>query len=64
MYKLAICDDEKSSAAEAAELLEKYKAAHSGLEFNVDIFNTSLDLLGAMEKKVYDIFILDIYIDR
>lgn len=64
MYKLAICDDEKSSAAEAAELLEKYKAAHSGLEFDVDIFYTSLDLLGAMEKKVYDIFLLDIYIDK
>ena len=64
MYNLAICDDEKSSAAEAAELLEKYKAVHSGLEFSVDIFNTSLDLLGAMEKKVYDIFLLDIYIDK
>ena len=64
MYKLAICDDEKSSAAEAAELLEKYKAAHSSLEFSVDIFNTSLDLLGAIEKNVYDIFLLDIYIDK
>ena len=64
MYKLAICDDEQSSAAEAAELLEKYKAAHSGLDFSVDIFNTSLDLLGAIEKKVYDIFLLDIYIDK
>ena len=64
MYKLAICDDEKSSAAEAAELLEKYRAAHNGLEFSVDIFYTSLDLLGALEKKVYDIFLLDIYIDK
>ena len=64
MYKLAICDDEKSSAAEAAELLEKYRAAHGGLEFSVDIFYTSLDLLGAMEKNVYDIFLLDIYIDK
>ena len=64
MYKLAICDDEKSSAAEAAELLEKYKAAHDGLDFDVDVFYTSLDLLGAMEKNVYDIFLLDIYIDK
>ncbi len=64
MYKLAICDDEKSSAAEAAELLERYKAAKSGLEFAVDIFYSSIDLLEAMEKKVYDIFLLDIYIDR
>ena len=64
MYKLAICDDEKSSAAEAAELLEKYRAAHDSLDFEVDVFNTSLDILDAMEKKVYDIFLLDIYIDR
>ncbi len=64
MYRLAICDDEKSSAAEAAELLEKYRAAHSGLEFSVDIFYTSLDLLGVMEKNIYDIFLLDIYIDK
>ena len=64
MYRLAICDDEKSSAAEAAGLLEKYRAAHSGLEFSVDIFYTSLDLLGAMEKNIYDIFLLDIYIDK
>ncbi len=64
MYKLAICDDEKSSAAEAAELLEKYKAAHDGIDFAVDIFYTSLDLLCAMQKNVYDIFLLDIYIDK
>ena len=64
MYKLAICDDEKSSAAEAAGLLEKYKKAHEGLEFRVDIFYSSLDLLGAMEKEIYDIFLLDIYIDK
>ena len=64
MYKLAICDDEQSSAAEAAELLEKYKKAHEGLEIRVDIFYSSLDLLGAMEKQIYDIYLLDIYIDK
>lgn len=64
MYKLAICDDEKSSAAEAAELLEKYKQLHPDQEFEVDIFYTSLDLLEGLEKKIYDIFLLDIYIDK
>ena len=64
MYRIAICDDEKSSAAEAAELLEKYKKAHEGLEIRVDIFYSSLDLLGAMEKQIYDIYLLDIYIDK
>lgn len=64
MYSIAICDDEKSSAAQAAELLEKYRKFHEGLEFKVDIFQSSLELLGAMEKEVYDIYLLDIYIDK
>ena len=64
MYKLAICDDEKSSAAEAAGLLEKYKKLHPELDFDVDIFYSSLDMLEGLEKKVYDIFLLDIYIDK
>ncbi len=64
MYRLAICDDEKSSAAEAAELLEKYKKKHWGTRIEADIFYTSIDLLEALEKNVYDIFILDIYIDK
>ncbi|MBE5824563.1 MAG: response regulator transcription factor [Butyrivibrio sp.] len=64
MFRLAICDDEKSSAAEAAELLEKYRKSRGGLEIKADIFYTSLDLLSAIEKNVYDIYILDIYIDR
>ncbi len=64
MYRLAICDDEKSSAAQAAELLEKYKKKHWGTQITADLFYTSLDLLDALEKVAYDIFILDIYIDK
>ena len=64
MYRIAICDDERSSAAFAAELLEKYRKEKSGLEFKVDIFNSSLELLGAMEKEGYDIYLLDIYVDK
>ncbi len=64
MYRLAICDDEKSSAAEAAELLEKYKKKHWGTRIEADIYYTSIDLLEALEKNAYDIFILDIYIDK
>ena len=64
MFRLAICDDEKSSAAEAAELLEKYRKSRGDLEIKADIFYTSLDLLAAIEKTVYDIYILDIYIDK
>ena len=64
MYKIAICDDEKSSAAEAAELLEKYRSTHAKMDMSVDVFYTSLDLLGAIEKTSYDIYLLDIYIDK
>ena len=64
MFRLAICDDEKSSAAEAAELLEKYRKSRGGPDIQADIFYTSLDLLSAIEKTVYDIYILDIYIDK
>ena len=64
MYRVAICDDEKSSAAQAAELLEKYRASHPKSEMAVDIFYTSFDLLDAVEKEAYDIYLLDIYIDK
>ena len=64
MYSVAICDDEKSSAGVSAELLEKYKNSHLGVNFDVDIFYSSLELLGAIENKSYDIYLLDIYIDR
>ena len=64
MYRIAICDDEKSSAACAVELLEKYKNAHPKIEMSVDVFYTSLDLLDASEKRPFDIYLLDIYIDK
>jgi DNA-binding LytR/AlgR family response regulator len=64
MYRVAICDDEKSSAAEAAELLKKYRRKHEAIEFKVDIFYSSLELLEAIEKQIYDIYLLDIYIDK
>lgn len=64
MYSVAICDDEKSSAVLAAELLEKYKNSHLGVNFDVDVFYSSIELLGAMENKAYDVYLLDIYIDR
>ncbi len=64
MYRLAICDDEKSSAAEAAGLLDRYKRAHPGLEISSETFYSSFDLLEAIEKGTYDIYLLDIYIDK
>ena len=64
MYRIAICDDERSSAAEAAELLKKYAGQHPNMEYEVREFYTSFDLLEALENSAFDIFLLDIYIDR
>ena len=64
MYKIAICDDEKSSAVYAAELLDRYREHHPKLEMKVDIFYSSLELLEASAKSPYDIYLLDIYVDR
>ena len=54
MYRIAVCDDEKSSAAAAAELLAKYRRVHPSIVMDVDIFNSSIELLGAIEKNIYD----------
>ncbi len=64
MYKIAVCDDEKACITEAKGLLDKYKRTHPQLEFGVDVFTSSIELLGAMENTAYDIFFLDIYIDK
>ena len=59
MYKIAICDDEKSSAAEAAELLEKYKKVHV---FVVDILGKDVakELLGTDKLDEMDLSVLTI----
>lgn len=64
MYKVAICDDEETCVREATDLLENYRKTHPQLGFDVDVFMSSIELLGAMEKKSYDIYLLDIYVDR
>ncbi|MBP3199044.1 MAG: response regulator transcription factor [Butyrivibrio sp.] len=64
MYQIAICDDEKSSALEAAEFIEKYKRMHPAINIKADVFYSSIELLGAIENNAYDIYFLDIYVDR
>ena len=64
MYRVAICDDEESCIREATQLLNNYRRTHPLLIFDVDVFTSSIELLGAMEKDRYDIYLLDIYIDR
>ncbi|SER44430.1 LytR/AlgR family response regulator transcription factor [Lachnobacterium bovis] len=64
MYKIAVCDDEEQSIKEAITLLSEYKEDNPNMDWEIDTFSASLELLDAMDKKVYDIYILDIYIDE
>ena len=64
MYRIAVCDDEDICIRETTKLLEDYKKAHPQFEFSVDVFLLSIELLGAIENAGYDIYLLDIYIDK
>ena len=62
MYNIAICDDEEKSIKETMSLLSSYNNDNSGIDWEIDVFKSSLDLLDAMEKKAYDVYVLDIYL--
>ncbi len=64
MYTIAICDDEVSSVADIHRLLRRYQAANPGYDYRTDDFHHSIDMMGALEKESYDIYFLDIHIDR
>ena len=53
-YKILICDDEKV-------VLNFLKAGLEALEHEVDITSEPLEVIGMIEKKEYDIIILDIF---
>jgi DNA-binding LytR/AlgR family response regulator len=64
MYRIAVCDDEETCIRETTELLDNYNKTHPQLSFTVDVFMSSIELLGAIEERGYDIYLLDIYIDK
>ena len=59
--QIAICDDTEQDIARIKEVIEKY-AADRNLEWKIDTFYTAEDLLD--EKEIYDIYILDIYMNK
>ncbi|MBQ6966671.1 MAG: response regulator transcription factor [Lachnospiraceae bacterium] len=63
MIRIAICDDEQRCLDECAELINEYREAHPDFEVETRGFRSSRDLLSAREKKSFDAYILDIYID-
>ena len=61
MLKIAICDDEKKFCDSAERMLNLYME-DKGLQFQVDVFNVSSELVDMTEKgTIYDIYLLDIY---
>ena len=63
MKNIAVCDDEQKCIDDVLKLIEEYRELHPELEADVFPYSSSEALLSAREKKNFDIYILDIYID-
>ena len=64
MQRIAICDDEQCCVDEVLALINEYKSLHEGIEAEVSAFVSSESLLEARKKNSFDVYILDIYIDK
>ncbi len=64
MVSIALCDDEQRCIDQCMELINEYREAHPEVEAETHCFRTSGELLAAREKRSFDAYILDIYIDR
>lgn len=63
MIRIAICDDDKKILDEVMEYINKYAEKKNKVNIEIFSFSSSSSLLSALEdKKVFDIFILDVYI--
>ena len=63
MVRIAICDDEKAMLDEVSGYIRNYAEKKNGKELCVFRFDSAKALLGALEDgKVFDIFVLDVYI--
>ncbi len=59
--KVAICDDIQKELEKISAALDAYAKVHPELCFDIDKYNTAVDILNVMEKeKAYDIALLDI----
>ena len=64
MYRIAICDDEKTEIVKTQEMLNNYRKAHPELDFEISIFeNADKLLLKAQEGYEPDLILMDIYMD-
>ena len=62
MYRIAVCDDEKTEVLKTREMLNNYKKAHPELDFEIGVFeNADKLLLKVREDYAPDLILMDIY---
>lgn len=60
MVKIALCDDEPAEIDRLSALFDKY-GSQKDRKFNIEVFNTPLDLLDVIESGArFDILLLDV----
>ena len=63
MIRIAICDDEKKILDEVSGYIKNYAEKKNNIDIQIFRFDSARTLLGALEDgKVFDIFVLDVYI--
>lgn len=60
MITIAVCDDDKIELKTTSKLLNEFLKEHPESEVNVRYFLNSIDMLSAIEKHNFDIYLLDI----
>ncbi len=63
MIRVAACDDEEQSLEKVRELFDNYLRNHKEIDAEFEAFNSTLELMEARDKRRFDAYILDIYID-
>lgn len=60
MYKIAVCDDDKSIANSIEEMILRLTTRYNHFHFQVDVFYSSTELECYLKQSKYDVWFLDI----
>ena len=63
MMRIAACDDEERSINYVTKLFDDYIKEHPGIDAKLETFTSTLELMEAREKRTFDAYILDVFID-
>ncbi len=63
MYQIALCDDERTELEKIEKLLDDFEKQHSGLEFEIQRFERTGNLLDRIKEENYmpDLVFMDIF---